>query len=47
METQTHYREAVKTAVASVFQRTSLPEQAIFRKEGEYRLSAAAGTPFV
>ena len=34
METQTQYRD-VKTAVATVFQRTS-SEQAIFRKEGEY-----------
>jgi hypothetical protein len=34
METQTQYRD-VKTAVATVFQSTSLPEQAIFRKEGE------------
>jgi AAA ATPase domain len=34
METQTQYRD-VKTAVATVFQSTS-PEQAIFRKEGEY-----------
>jgi AAA ATPase domain len=36
METQTQYREAVESAVAAVFQSTSLPEQAIFRKEGEY-----------
>jgi uncharacterized membrane protein len=35
METQIQYRN-VKTAVATVFQSTSLPEQAIFRKEGEY-----------
>src|SRR6202171_352812 len=35
MQTQTQYRD-VKTAVATVFQNTSLPEQAIFRKEGEY-----------
>src|ERR1700686_2824588 len=35
METQTQYRD-VKTAVATVFQSTSLHEQAIFRKEGEY-----------
>src|ERR1700758_1922388 len=34
METQTQYRD-VKTAVATVFKGTS-PEQAIFRKEGEY-----------
>jgi hypothetical protein len=36
METQTQYREAAKIAVATVFQSTSLPKQAIFRKEGEY-----------
>src|ERR1700731_2200080 len=36
METQTQYREAVKIAGATVVQRTSLPERAIFRKEGEY-----------
>ena len=35
METQTQYRD-VKTAVATVFQSVSLPEQAIFRKEGEF-----------
>jgi uncharacterized membrane protein len=35
MEAQTQYREAVETAVATVSQSTS-PEQAIFRKEGEY-----------
>ena len=34
METQTQYRDA-KTAVASTFKNT-WPEQAIFRKEGEY-----------
>jgi hypothetical protein len=34
MEKQTQYRD-VKTAVATVFKSTS-PEQAIFRKEGEY-----------
>ena len=34
MATQTQYRD-VKTAVATVFQSIS-PEQAIFRKEGEY-----------
>src|SRR5258706_512520 len=34
METQTQYRD-VKTAVAIMFQSVSLPEQAIFRKEGE------------
>jgi hypothetical protein len=35
METQTQYRD-VKTAMATVFQSTSLPGQAIFRREGEY-----------
>src|SRR5712672_2242425 len=35
METQTQHREAGETTVATVFQ-SSLPEQAIFRKEGEY-----------
>src|ERR1700687_2490853 len=35
METQTQYREAVETVVANVFQSTS-PEQAMFRKEGEF-----------
>src|SRR6266851_4767317 len=34
METQTQYRN-VKTAVATVFQNASLPEQAIFRNAGE------------
>ncbi|HEV3115158.1 MAG TPA: AAA family ATPase [Candidatus Binataceae bacterium] len=37
METQTqHHREAVETPVPTVFQNTSSPRQAIFRKEGEY-----------
>ena len=36
MDTQTRHREAVEPAVASEFQTTSLPEQAVFRKEGEY-----------
>jgi len=35
METQTQYRD-MKTAPATVFQRTSSPGQAIFRKEGEF-----------
>jgi hypothetical protein len=35
METQTQYGD-VKTAVATVFQSTYLPERAIFRKEGEF-----------
>ncbi len=35
METQTQYHD-VKIAVATVFQSTSLPEHAFFRKEGEH-----------
>jgi hypothetical protein len=46
METQTQYREAVETAVATVFQSTSLPEQAIFRKEGEYWTVGRGGNAF-
>src|SRR6266851_6839852 len=46
METQTQYREAVETAVATVFQSTSLPEQAIFRKEGEYWTVGRGGNTF-
>src|SRR6267378_7064821 len=46
METQTQYREAVETAVATVFQSTSLPEQAIFRKEGEYWTIGRGGNAF-
>ena len=45
METQTQYRD-VKTAVATVFQSTSLPEQAIFRKEGEYWTVGRGGNAF-
>src|SRR6266853_5695581 len=45
METQTQYRD-VKTAVATVFQGTSLPEQAIFRKEGEYWTVGYGGNTF-
>src|SRR5712692_7308735 len=45
METQTQYRD-VKTAVATVFQNTSLPEQAIFRKEGEYWTVGRGGKVF-
>ena len=45
METQTQYRD-VKTAVATVFQRTSLREQAIFRKEGEYWPVGCGGNTF-
>src|ERR1700747_472390 len=36
METQSHLGEIAKTAVANVFNGTSLPEPGIFRKEGEY-----------
>jgi AAA ATPase-like protein len=36
METQTRHPEAVETPVATVFQNTSSPGQAIFCKEGEY-----------
>jgi AAA ATPase-like protein len=46
MEMQTQYREAVETAVATVFQSTSLPEQAIFRKEGEYWTVGRGGNAF-
>src|SRR5713101_6053438 len=35
MEAQTQHRD-VKTAVTTLFQNTSLPEQAILRQEGEY-----------
>src|SRR3984893_2169535 len=45
METQTPYRD-VKTAAATVFQNTSLPEQAIFRKEGEYWTVGRGGNAF-
>ena len=45
METQTQYRD-VKTAVATVFQSASLPEQAIFRKEGEYWTVGCGGNAF-
>src|SRR6266576_6410489 len=46
METQTQYREALETTVATVFQSTSLPEQAIFRKEGEYWTIGCGGNTF-
>jgi uncharacterized membrane protein len=45
METQTQYRD-VRTAAATVFQRTSLREQAIFRKEGEYWSVGWGGNSF-
>ena len=46
METQTQYREAAKIVVATVVQRTSLPERAIFRKEGEYWTVGYRGKSF-
>jgi tetratricopeptide (TPR) repeat protein len=46
METQTQYRESVESAAATVFQITSLPEQAIFRKEGEYWTVGYGGNAF-
>jgi len=46
METQTQHREAVETAVATVLQSTSLPAQAIFRKEGEYWTVGYGGKAF-
>jgi tetratricopeptide (TPR) repeat protein len=46
METQTQHREAAKIAVATLVQRTSLPEQAIFRKEGEYWTVGRGGKAF-
>src|ERR1700719_4342749 len=45
METQTQYRD-VKTAVATVLRSTSLPERAIFRKEGEYWTVGRGGNTF-
>jgi hypothetical protein len=45
METQTQYRD-VKTAAAIMFQGTSLPEQAIFYKEGEYWTVGRGGNAF-
>ena len=46
METQTKYRQAVEPVVATMFQSTSWPEQAIFRKEGEYWTVGRAGNAF-
>src|SRR6202051_290389 len=46
METQTQYREAAEAAVATVFQSTSLPQQAIFRKEGEFWTVGFGGKAF-
>src|SRR5712691_10504303 len=45
METQTQYRN-VETAVTTVFQNASSPEQAIFRKEGEYWTVGRGGKVF-
>ena len=45
MKTQTQYCD-VKTAVATVFQSACLPEQVIFRKEGEYWTVGRGGNPF-
>jgi hypothetical protein len=36
METRTQHPEAVQTPVPIQFRKTSSPEHAIFRKEGEY-----------
>jgi tetratricopeptide (TPR) repeat protein len=46
MEKQTQYGAAVETAAATVSQSTSLPEQAIFRKEGEYWTLGRGGNAF-
>jgi hypothetical protein len=46
METQTQYREAAETAVATQFQSTSLADQAIFCKEGEYWAIGFGGKSF-
>src|ERR1700689_848851 len=46
METQSQYRQAVEPVVATVFQSTSWPEQAIFRKEGEYWTVGCGGNAF-
>jgi tetratricopeptide (TPR) repeat protein len=46
METQTQYREDVESAAASMLQSASLPERAIFRKEGEYWTVGCGGNAF-
>jgi len=46
MGAQTYYREAVEPAVATMFQSTSRPEQAIFHKEGEYWTIGCGGNEF-
>jgi len=45
METQTQYRD-VKTAAAILFRSTSLPDRAIFLKEGEYWTVGCGGNAF-
>jgi uncharacterized membrane protein len=46
METQTQHREAVEPAVAPAVKNSSLPGQAIFRKEGEYWTIGYGGKSF-
>ena len=46
METQTQHREAAETAIATVFKSASLPQPAIFRKEGEYWTVGFGGNAF-
>src|ERR1700678_3191278 len=46
METQTQYREGVEISAAIVLRSGSLPEQAIFRKEGEYWTVGRGGNAF-
>src|SRR5271169_2695995 len=46
METQSQYSQAVEPIVATMFQSTSGPEQAIFRKEGEYWTVGCGGNAF-
>src|SRR5271170_7146118 len=46
METQSQYSQAVEPIVATMFQSTSGPEQAIFQKEGEYWTIGCGGNAF-
>src|SRR3984885_9560372 len=46
MGAQTYYREVVEPAVATMIQSTPWPEQAIFRKEGEYWTVGCGGNAF-
>jgi hypothetical protein len=46
METQTQYRDVKTAAATTVFQSASLPEQAIFCKEGEYWTVGRGGNTF-